>query len=257
MADLHTTLSFSSGGALKQAIRKNLLTGEVVVINDLPGIGPLDDGIKRMAFLKGLNFEKEGANWSVYDTNAFAVWRQLQQRLSGEEVDRLVIWAGSDGHAYVFVRMACHWLKQSPVAIALVQAPPIMGYHSLDLYAAEQLAPLIGEAVVLSAATLDRLAAEYEDIVPDPRLLRECDVNGVLQFLDLSAHDDQILAFCGKGWTKAVRVIGQAMGHSDPRNSLGDAFVSSRLEHLIRSGQVEADGPRSSMRDFRMRLARK
>jgi hypothetical protein len=118
-----------------------------------------------MAFLKALNFEKEGANWSIYDTDAFAVWRQLKQRLSGKEAERLVIWAGSDGNAYVFVRMACYWLKQLPAEIALVQAPPIMGCHSLDFYTAEQLAPLIREVVALSAAACDRLADEYKGIV--------------------------------------------------------------------------------------------
>ncbi|WP_436488857.1 DUF3658 domain-containing protein [Chitinophaga sp. ARDCPP14] len=87
--------------------------------------------------------------------------------------------------------------------------------------------------------------------------MRECDENGVLQFRELSAHDNLLLSHCDKRWKPAVRVIGQTMGFSDPRNSLGDGFVSSRLEHLIVSGQIEADGIRTSMRTFRVRLAKK
>jgi hypothetical protein len=256
MMDLHIVSSFSAGGALKWAVTKQLLTGEVFVISDIPGTGPLDDGQKRMAFLRGLSFGTEGAHWLGPGTDAFAPWLQLQAHLQEKPADRLVIWAGSDGNDYVFIRMACHWLERVPVNVILVQAPPIMGYHSLAVYSTEMLAPLISQAVLLNVAARSKLAGEYEDIVSHPGLLRECDEHGVLQLRELSVHDDLLLAMCSRRWKPAVRVIGQTMGHSDPRNSLGDAFVSSRLEHLIASGKIEADGPRISMRTFRVRLAR-
>jgi hypothetical protein len=64
------------------------------------------------------------------------------------------------------------------------------------------------------------------------------------------------MAMCSRRWKPAGRVIGQTMGHSDPRNSLGDAYAGSRMEHLIVSGHMEADGPRASMHTFRVRLTR-
>ena len=254
MTDLHIASSFSAAGALKHAIRKRLLTGEVFVINDIPGIGPLDDGKKRIEFLRGLAFDKENINWLSHDIDAFAPWRQLQARLQEKPVDRLVIWAGSDGNDYVFIRMACHWLESVPVDVMLVQVPPLMGYHSIVVYSVEMLAPLINQAVLLSTAERNAMTREYTDIVSNPGLLRECDSNGVLQFKELAVYDSFILGMCNRRWKTAVRIIGEAMGHSDPRNSLGEAFVSSRLEHLIMGGQVEADGPRTSMRTFRVRL---
>lgn len=257
MTDFHIASSLSEAGALKWAVRQQLLTGEVFAINDIPGTGPLDDGEKRMAFLRGLHFEKEGANWSNQEADAFAPWKQLLIRLSGQPVNRLVIWAGSEGNDYVFIRMACHWLERVAVNVVLVQAPPYMGYHSLAVYSVEMLAPLINEGVLLSATERTKWAREYEKIVSRPGLLRECDEQGVLQFRDLCAHDDQVLANCSRRWKPAARVIGATMGLSDPRNSLGDALVGSRLEHLIVTGLVEADGPRTSMRSFRVRLAKK
>lgn len=256
MTDLHLASSFSTAGTLKWAVSRQLLMGEVFAINDIPGIGPLDDGKKRMTFLRGLRFEKEGVNWSDHDTDAFAPWRQLLVRMREKSSDRLVIWAGSDGNDYVFIRMTCHWLERVYVNVILVQAPPFTEHHSIGVYSAEMLAPLINQAVVLNAAERSRMASEYKDIISHPGLLRECDENGVLQFLDLSAHDDLLLSVCNRRWKRAVRVIGEVMGRSDIRNSLGDAFVSSRLEHLIVSGQIEADGPRTSMRDFRVRLSK-
>ncbi|WP_354305394.1 DUF3658 domain-containing protein [Pedobacter sp. UYP1] len=55
-------------------------------------------------------------------------------------------------------------------------------------------------------------------------------------------------------WVQASRVVGDAMGNCDPQNGLGDAFLSSRLEPLIINGYIEADGPRTAIRLFKVRL---
>lgn len=256
MTDLHLTSSLSTTGALKRAVGENLLSGEVFTTNDIPGIGPLDDGERRMKFLRGLGFEKESVYLWGSGGDAFAPWRQLLSRLQESPVDRLVIWAGLDGNDFVFIRMALHWLAQVPVNVLLVQVPAFMGYYGIGVYSAEMLAPLLSRALLLNAAERSRLAGQYQVIAAHPGLLRECDDDGVLQFRELSFHDDLVLAMCTRRWQGAVRVIGQSMGHSNPRNSLGEAFISSRLKYLIDSGQIEADGPQTSMRTFRVRLAK-
>lgn len=255
MSDLHLTASLSTSGALSAAIRQQLLTGETYAINDIPGTGPLHDGLIRKEFLRSLNYVKKGTNWSDDEPDAFAPWLQLRARLSDNPVDRLVIWAATDGDDYIFLRMACHWLENIPVNVIQVKAPPIHGSHSLVLYSTEQLAPLINQGVLLSNAARYALAREYETIVARPEMLRECDEHGVLQFLDISAHDHEIMAQCNGRWKPAARVIGQVLGFKDPRNNLNDAFLSSRLEHLIVTGRIEADAPRTSIRDFQVRLA--
>lgn len=63
MADVHIVSSLSGGGILSWAVKKRMLTGEVFAFNEIPGTGPLDDGKKRMAFLRSLNFN--AANWPV------------------------------------------------------------------------------------------------------------------------------------------------------------------------------------------------
>ncbi|MBC9913373.1 DUF3658 domain-containing protein [Chitinophaga varians] len=258
MSDLHLTASPTASAALSSAIKKQLLTGDAYAINDIPGTGPLHDGLIRKEFQRSLHYEKKGTNWSDDGPDAFAPWIQLKARLVDKPVDRLVIWAASgNGDDYVFLRMACHWLENIPVNVILAEVPPIHGHHSIIMYSTEQLAPLIEQAIPLTTTARAALAREYQAIVSHPGQLRECDENGVLQFLDLSAHDHEVLARCTNRWKSAVSVIGQVMGFSNPRNSLGDAFISSRLEHLIITGQVAADAPRTSIRDFRVKLAQK
>ncbi|NLU92398.1 DUF1835 domain-containing protein [Chitinophaga sp. Ak27] len=111
MRDLHLTTLLSTAGTLRNAISKKLLTGEALGLDEYPCIGPLDDGEKRIQYLRGLIFDNGNANLYSYRNDAFEVWRQLQRRLQDHPVDRVVIWAGGDGNDYVFVRMACWWLK--------------------------------------------------------------------------------------------------------------------------------------------------
>jgi len=47
-----------------------------------------------------------------------------------------------------------------------------------------------------------------------------------------------------------VRVIGIAMGHCDPANSLSDLFFNTRLKALINAGEIQANGSQSSIRYY-------
>lgn len=111
MKDLHLTTLLSTAGALRNAISKKLLTGEALGFDECPGLGPLDDGEKRIQYLRGLTFDNGMSNLA-HRSDAFEIWRNLQQRVRDLAVDRVVIWAGSDGNDYVFVRMVCWWLGE-------------------------------------------------------------------------------------------------------------------------------------------------
>ncbi|TWF40438.1 uncharacterized protein DUF1835 [Chitinophaga polysaccharea] len=254
MKDLHLTTLLSTAGALRNAISQKLLTGEALGFDEYPGIGPLDDGKKRIQYLRGLIFDNGMGNLYSYRSDAFEIWRQLQQRLRDCPVDRVVIWAGGDGNDYVFVRMVCWWLKAAAVALWVVQPPPHYGNYSLYVYNDRELAPYITQARQLDTATRDELAAEYERIVARPELLRECDENGQLLFLDLSTHDNEILEYCHPTrWRSAVRIVGQTMGLSHPRNPVNEVLASGRIKALVEAGKLKARGNITSMRAFEVK----
>jgi hypothetical protein len=254
--DLHLVSSLSTAGSLRWAIREQLLTGEVFCTQDIPELGPLDNGIKRMEFLSGLgyNYQYEEEGIEPLEKDAFKVWELLNELLKQTPVDRIVLWIDSTGSDYVFLRMACYFLKNQKTAIVLVPVPVNNDVYSSAAFPPEVLAPLIKHAVVLSEIYRNQLALEYEQIVARPELLRECDENGKLIFKDISVHDHLLIENCDETWLTASRVVDSAMGTCDPRNSLGDAFLSSRLEHLILEGYIEADGPRTALRFFNVRL---
>ncbi|MBO9732464.1 MAG: DUF1835 domain-containing protein [Chitinophaga sp.] len=256
MKDLHITSSISVAGTLRLAIYEHLLAGDAIGFNELPGIGPLDDGGKRTRYLQSLVFGSHPGYQYAYLNNVFDSWHQLQQRLHAHPVDRLIIWAGSDGNDYVFTRMACWWLREIPVDLWLVNAPT-HGGNDIASYNQQELASLFTQAGQITAHTLNELAREYENIAARPELLRECDENGQLQFLDEAIYDDTILGYNNdKRWISAVRIIGQIIGFSDRRNPINEVFASGRIKALVAAGKLKARGDMSSMRTFELKRAK-
>ncbi|PHV13252.1 DUF3658 domain-containing protein [Chitinimonas sp. BJB300] len=264
--DLHLVTSPSAAGGLQQAIKRRLITGTVFCVGDSFDLGPLDDGHERMRFWHALQQECYGEEigqvWypafgemGSDPDDSFAVWRALRQRLEQDKPTRLLIWASGSGSDYVFLRMACHWLGGCQVPLVHVPVPPRDGYHAVAVHEASGLAAFLPHAAALSRMVVDDWAQEFQSIAARPVQLRECNDEGELVFRDTSVHDQLLLDACAREWRVAVRVVGDAMGHCDPRNGLSDVFLSSRLQHLIATGQVEADSSPTPLRHFRVRLA--
>ena len=73
--------------------------------------------------------------------------------------------------------------------------------------------------------------------------------------IPLDYYDGLLLEACSNEWTLAARIIGIAMGHCDAANSMSDLFFSARLQALIAAGEIQADGPQSSIRTYSIRCA--
>ena len=71
--------------------------------------------------------------------------------------------------------------------------------------------------------------------------------------IPMDYYDSLLLGACSNEWTLAARIIGIAMGGCDPANSMIDLFFSTRLQALIAAGEIQADGPQSSIRYYSVR----
>jgi hypothetical protein len=254
MTDLHLVASPSAAGSLRVAAQALGLPGKVFCIMDALNLGPLSHGRERIAFWRsllasGYSDEPPPEAWE----DAFALWRELRESVAAEKPRRVLIWVSESGADYVLLRMACHWLEVEDVALWRVPVPPNDGFHAVAVHPPEALAAFAPKAVAILRGEVTAMAEEYRCIAARPELLRECDAQGRLLFRTITAHDDFILSCCPYEWTPAARAVGEAMGRGDPRNSFGDMFVASRLQHLIAAGLVDVDGPRRTLRDYRVR----
>jgi hypothetical protein len=118
----------------------------------------------------------------------------------------------------------------------------------------EELAGLFESAQELTISERAALAGEFLRIRDETGQLRRWE-EGRVSGIPPDHYDQLLLASCTDDWTPAPRVIGNAMGRCDGHNLMSDLFFSSRLQHLIDSGRIEADEDRSRMRDYTVRLA--
>jgi hypothetical protein len=70
----------------------------------------------------------------------------------------------------------------------------------------------------------------------------------------MDCHDRLLIDARPMTWTPTARVVGTAMGRCGERNAMSDLFFASRLQVLIDTGRLQADGPRRRLREYAVRL---
>jgi hypothetical protein len=122
------------------------------------------------------------------------------------------------------------------------------------VHAPEELRAFFASWRVLSDEERAVLGQEFARIREETGLLRRWQ-DGQIIGIPMDYYDGLLLEACSSEWTLAARIIGIAMGHCDAANSMSDLFFSTRLQALIAAGEIQADGPQSSIRTYSIRCA--
>ncbi|MEJ2308398.1 MAG: DUF3658 domain-containing protein [Gammaproteobacteria bacterium] len=249
---LHIALGDSAAGSLREACRNHGLPGSAQGIPDDLSHGPLDDGLARLDYMRACFRGYE--DWHPGVTDAFAPWRDLVARIENEKIDTLVIWGGENVSETTFLAMSCWWLRHRPERMLRVPVSGAHGGHYTPMHMPSELADKFRSARELSDSQRTNLAVEFLRIRDETGLLRRWD-EGRITDIPLDRYDPLLLESCSADWTTAARVIGSAMSRCDGHNLMSDLFFSCRLQRLIDDEQIEADGTRTRMRDYAVRLA--
>lgn len=253
---IHLVSSPSAAGTLKYAIASGMLEGQVFCSMDSPEMGPLDDGVSRLAFWQNLGYREQLPETDIVpDRDIFDCWKILRDSLAGATEKKLLLWLGETGSDYVFLRMACFFLQGLPNTLYQIKLRPFNGEYAAPAMPADVLISQFNQQQLITEVHRGKLIEEYQQLVKDPATIRFLKKDGTLAFLQEDAFDHLLLSACTDQWLLAARVVGEAMGHADPRNPLGDAFLASRLEWLIVNGKILADGLRLNLRSFRVKCA--
>jgi hypothetical protein len=228
------------------------MPGTVFCIPDDLSHGPLDDGRARAEYLRACY---EGYDeWPSDVTDAFAPWREMIERLDDERPQAVYIWSGDNVSERVFLAMASWRLTGRPESVLHVALPGTDGRHYVAAYTPAELADQFALSRELTGAERAALAEDSERIRDETGLLRRWE-DGQIIGVPVDRHDPWLMDACTTDWTHAPRIVGMVMGWCGERNPLSDLFFSSRLQTLINSGRLEADGPRRRLRDYAVRLA--
>lgn len=250
---LHIALGDSAAGCLRAACRSYDMPGTVLSIADDLSHGTLDDGRARLdhmrAYYRGYDL------WRFDVTDAFAPWRELNERLYDDKPEAVIVWSGANVSEATFLAMLCWWLRARPERVNRISMPGTDGRHYVATYTPAELADLFNSRRELTDTERAGLAEDFLRIRDETGLLR-CWENGRIIGVPIDRYDPLLMASCAQTWTPAPRVIGMAMGQCGERNRMSDLFFSSRLQVLIDSGRIEADGPRCRLRGYAVRLAK-
>ncbi|AMH42838.1 DUF3658 domain-containing protein [Burkholderia sp. PAMC 26561] len=98
--------------------------------------------------------------------------------------------------------------------------------------------------------------ADWERLMEEDAILRIVDANGQLVSVSDDYFDRWILRFVGDQWTRANRVVGEALDayHREFRRSIGDLFPSRRLQLLAEASIVEVKGTLGVLHEYSVRL---
>lgn len=253
MDALHLALGDHAARLLDAATRHYGLPGDVRAIPDDLSHGPLDDGVARLDWMRRCY---EGCfAWSPPVDDAFEPWRTAEASLHVRPRP-LVLWGGATVAEAVFVAMACARLGAPGVTLRRVQPPSDGARVAIGSFDAAELAASFSHAATdLDAAACAAQAARFRALCADPsprRVLRD----GVPVGAPAEVFDDVLLGACDDDWQSAAKVVGTAMGRCDPHQSVSDVWLGWRLQAAIDAHRLEADGPRTGLRDFAVRLAR-
>jgi len=228
------------------------MPGNVFSIPDDLSHGPLDDGRKRADYMRAC-FQGYD-DWLPDFTDAFAPWRELSERLDEEKPGAILIWSGGNVSEATFLAMACWWLRGRPERILRVAMPESTGRYHVGTHTPAELADLFASRRELTDVERASLAKDFLRIREETSLLRRWEDERIIG-VTVDRYDPVLMESCSPSWTPAPRVIGTALGRCGERNAMSDLFLTSRLQVLIDSGRIEADGPRHRLREYAVRLA--
>ena len=249
---VHIALGESAEGCLRAACRAHGMSGAPFGIPDDLSHGPLDDGRARIDYMRDCFGGYD--DWYLGVTDAFAPWRAMIARIDEARADAVVIWSGDNASEATFLTMACWWLGNRPERVLRVGMPGRDGRHYVAIHTQAELADLLASAQELTDTERAVLAADFLRIRGETGLLRRWEEGKILG-APMDRYDPLLLASCPPTWTPAPRVVGTAMSRCDGHNLMSDLFFSSRLQLLIDTGRIEADGSRDRLREYAVRLA--
>ena len=196
---------------------------------------------ERVAFFERAYPILGGWEWLAESNDEF--WNDLAE-VTEERLIWLVPSSASELAAYLayldrFADIPAEVIRPNDYLQPHPQYGPHLGLGSMN---AEQMADVFRHAPRRSIAADHDLFGRWSELVEEGAMLRVVE-DGALISAPLDHYDRFILAATPSDWTKAVRVVGNALGATfDEQVRVNSDLLFSRLAALVRSGAIEAQG---------------
>lgn len=278
---VHIAFGDSFAGSLKVALKHLGLneSDKMVVVRDQFAIGPLwrmhdkEGRLERAEWFEDHINDEYGDDWDSEQEEERYVQNLIRQFGDIPSDASIVIWCGRNAAEQVGLRYAVHELKGRSNDIFVFDAAEacerkfntadrFAEYRHLGEIPADKLEAVMGEMELAGPISNDQkrlLEQEWLALSESEERLRIWEEDRIVS-VDEAYFDaylletvDRLHARRGekRGFIKAARVIGEALGHCS--QSVGDGFFEYRLRQLVYNGLLEIKGVPRAMRYYSVR----
>ncbi|EMJ94924.1 PF12395 family protein [Leptospira alstonii serovar Pingchang str. 80-412] len=206
--------------------------------------GPLFDWRKRSLYFKQIYCYEEV--WDSPDKD----WRKVRKKIDALRIQTIVLWYTDMNHDRIFLRMACRYLQEIHLPVAIVNISSEQDPTGATLED-QGFVQRFENRVLLSIAKKDEYAKEFDRIQDRSDEIRRYEGDKI-GYLPVDFYDNYVLSFVSENWKRAVRIVGNCLYHQYSLD-LSDEFFEWRIRTLIQSGRLEAEGDLSSMQGYNIR----
>lgn len=268
---VHITLTDSSGGSLKFALRGNP-EETVLALSDNLGLGPISpyNPEARKAYFKSLFAEIEDEYYMTQSPEAEKFWNWVKdfwKQVSETEAKKIVWFTRRSVFEYTgFLELLSREKNPSELLVVDLTEGLDVVYEGKENEGPVRVVPRsLGELRpewLLSGKTTARCLTEeelayylrrWEELKKDNRPLRTL-WRGQLYAESPDIFDEKIWETVPETWVSAARVVGEVLNKlSEEYDLVGDMYLYSRLLELARAGLIETEGEHRAMRFLKVR----
>lgn len=262
---IHIVFSESAEGSFRQAIKKEIITGDKLialydnlsngVINDLKDIKSRED------WWNELNGEEDYFYCEIdeFEDNYKKFYDDISKINDG---DIVYLWHGHCNREICGMMYSLYLLKDKDKNSYIVNVSDkiiendnrrIFAYiaSSASEIIPEKLAEYLTLARKIEGDEYKKLLNQWDELTKENSLLRSY-INRNMQSVSEDYFDINILKFTDNEYKKSARVVGDVLGNTEPR--ITDDYIFWRIKELIKSGKISFKGKFGVMREMEISI---
>jgi hypothetical protein len=241
---LHVTWSENGAGCVRQGLELVGRDEEVAYFSDDLAVGPLHDVDRGAASRATWWGRVDGTKvWpKPRPLDDAAIWK----RIVGDDRN-VVLWYGPHPAEQIYTIRACWFLRRVPARVYEGRLPP---HPSPNLPAFFGAVGIAGPRAVAAAWSSIRRVRNVDARAQQWIALRRHRGDGFRELrrgrvvqLAITAHDEDLIDACSRGWTSSTLVVARVLSHVPT----GDVVLSWRVRELVAAGALEGRGRRTRL----------
>lgn len=258
---IHIVFSESAEGSFKQAIKKEIITGDkLIALYDNLSNGPINnlkDIRSREDWWNELNGEEDYFYCEIdeFEDNYKKFYDDISKISDGDVV---YLWYGHCNREICGMMYVLNLLKYKEILTYSIN----VSYKIIEnnqgrifTYIASSASEIMPQKLVeyltlarkIEKDEYKKLLNQWDELTKENSLVRSY-VNGKMKSVSEDCFDREILKFTDKEYKKSARIVGDVLGNTEPR--ITDDYIFWRIKELVKLDKIRFKGKFGVMREM-------